>query len=167
MRHARLEAIAVNNQEEYLANPEDEEAVRREMGEKCIAKFEMSDVRAFFAKSVNPALNAFALLSDPETIDKDRFEIDVRGDPSYHEGVLDGLPYSAFSLGFCVTTSNWLFYYSVYTMSPPLAPFGPYCVFVKSDGKYRTINDLEACSKDALFEDVKRSFLEAKAQLES
>lgn len=157
----------MNNQEQYLASPEDEEAVRLEMWEKCIGKFEQSEVGAFFAKSVDPALNTFVLLSDPEVFDRDRFEIDMNIRDHYHEGVVDGVPYSGLSLGFRVTTKNWLFYYYVYAMSPPSKPFGPYCVFVKSDGKYRIINDLEACSRDTLFEDVKRSFLEAKAQLES
>jgi hypothetical protein len=64
------------------------------------------------------------------------------------------------------TPNEWFFYHYVYATSAPYPPWNDYTVIVKSDGKPEIINDLEACSKDALFEDVKRSFLAAKAQLQ-
>jgi len=159
----------MNNREQYVASPEDEDAVRRKMREKCIGKFkfEKLEVEAFFANSVQPALNAFAFQADPATIDPEGFQIamDNMTNASYHEGELNGVPYGAFSLGVRVTTKDRRFYYRVYAMSPDWKPLGPYCVFIKSDGECRTIEDLETCSGDALFDDVKRFFLETKAEV--
>jgi hypothetical protein len=63
------------------------------------------------------------------------------------------------------TPNEWFFYHCVYATSAPYPPWNDYTVIVKSDGKYGIIHDLEACSKDVLFESVKQSFLAAKAQV--
>jgi hypothetical protein len=163
--------VTMTNREQFVASPEDEDAVRREMREKCIGKFEFekSEVEAFFANSVQPALYSFVFPAEPAAIDPDGFRatMDNMTNVMYHEGTLDGVHYGAFSLGFRVTMKDRLFYYYVYAMSPDWKPLGPYCVFIKSDGEYRAIDDLETCSGEALFDDIKRSFLKAKAQLES
>jgi hypothetical protein len=169
MRYARLEVISMSNQQQYLASPEDEDAVRVEIREKCAGRFQSPKMNEFFDESVGPAFDMFLRLFKeiigPEV---DYFEIDLDGKGfHYHESELGVDIYGARTIGARVTTNEWLFYYYVYAMSIPGTPFGTYCVFIKSDGKYRFLMNLDACSQDALFEDVKRSFLKAKAQLQS
>ena len=145
------------------------------MREQCVGKFQSAQINEFFDDSVGPAVrrfsNSFAEIIGPEA---DYFELHVDGGFAYHEGRdyrrarLEDDAYAMRDLGVHVTTKEWLFYYHVYATTPPVKPLGPpYCLFIKSDGNYRFIRDLEACSKDALFEDLKRSFLKAKAQLEN
>jgi hypothetical protein len=145
------------------------------MREKCVGKFQSAEINQFFDKSVGPVFYTFSG-SFKEIIGPEAgyFEVGIDGGFAYHEGRdylekrLEDDRYAMRNFGVHVTTKEWLFYYYVYATTPRIKPLGPpYCVFIKSDGEYRIINDLEACSKDALFEDVKRSFLEAKAQLES
>jgi hypothetical protein len=165
----------MKNQEQDLESPWDERTVRLEMREKCVGKFQSAEINQFFDKSVGPALTMFSQkfkeIIGPEA---DFFEITFGGGFDYHEGRdhieerLEDDMYYMRDAGVQVTTKDRLFYYHVYATTPPIKSLGPpYCVFIKSDGEYRFINDLGACSKDALFQDVKRSFLEAKAQLES
>jgi hypothetical protein len=165
----------MNDQEQDLESPWDERTVRLEMREKCVGKFQSEEISGFFDKSVVPAIgmfrDSFKEVIGPEAV---FFKIGSDGDFRCHEGRdylekrLEDDIYYMHDFGVQVTTKDWFFYYHVYATTPPIKPLGPpYCVFIKSDGKYRFINNLEVCSKDALFKDVKRSFLEAKAQLES
>ena len=127
-------------------------------------------MEAFFVNSVRPALHAFAFASDPATIDPDGFQsamMDKVTNMMHHKLTLDGVFYGAFSLAFRLTLKDRLFYYGVYAMSVAGQPLGPYGVVIKSDGEYRTINDLATCSRKALLGDVKQSYRNAKTQFEN
>ena len=76
----------------------------------------------------------------------------------YYNGMLSGIEVTA--------DERLFFYYYVYATSAPYPPWNDYTVLVKSDGKCRIINNLDECLKDALFDDIKQSFLEANAQVE-
>src|SRR5665647_2595267 len=90
MRHARLEVVSMSNQQQYLASPEDEDAVRVEIREKCAGRFQSPKMNEFFDKSVGPAfdmfLRVFKEIIGPEV---DYFEIDLDGKGfHYHESEL-------------------------------------------------------------------------------
>ncbi|HYA33554.1 MAG TPA: hypothetical protein VEG65_06140 [Candidatus Bathyarchaeia archaeon] len=157
------------NEEQYLESPWDERIVRLEMREQCVGKFQSAQINEFFDDSVGPAVrrfsNSFAEIIGPEA---DYFELHVDGGFAYHEGRdyrrarLEDDAYAMRDLGVHVTTKEWLFYYHVYAMTPLREFRGPYCVFIKCDAEYRFIRDLAPCTKDTLYEDAKRSFLEAR-----
>jgi hypothetical protein len=159
----------MNEEEQYLESLWDERTVRLEMRETCIGKFRSVEINEFFYKSVGPALSmffdSFAAIVEPEA---DDFEVHVGGGFAWHEGRdyrrlrPEDDAYAMRDLGVHITTKEWLFYYHVYAMTPPAQFTGPYCLFIKSDGEYRFIHDLAVCTKDTLFEDAKRSFLDAK-----
>jgi hypothetical protein len=144
----------------YLASPEDEDAIRIEMREKCAGRFPSTKMNDFFDEEVDPALRSFEALIRREYEDF-AFELDDAGF-RYHENALGTDIYSMRSAGVRVALEDRLFYYYVYAMSPPGTPHGAYCIFIKSNGTYRFFfKGIEECSKHALFEDVKRFFLKA------
>jgi hypothetical protein len=49
-------------------------------------------------------------------------------------------------------------------MTPPNKPLG-LCVFTKTNGKYKILHDINTRTIDDLFEDVKKAFNAAKAQM--
>ena len=150
------------------------DAVRLEMMGKLIGKHQRDEIEKFVHEKAGPAHRDF-FNRLPDIVDVTADHYTARAPIENRYGQVNKLDandyYNVMQSGVEVTANEdtpneWFFYHYVYATSAPYPPWNDYTVIVKSDGKPEIINDLEACSKDALFEDVKRSFLAAKAQLQ-
>jgi hypothetical protein len=163
--HHKTGRVTMTNRELFGTGPQDVDYVRREMMSKLDGKHRTNEIENFFYNKVNPTVMDFFewVKSYPYCVNAPQTAL-LYG----QRNKLDANDYyNVMKSGVEVTGDEWLFYYYIYATSAPEPPWDDYTVFIKSDGKYRIIYDLEACSKEALFDDVKQSFLEAKAKLES
>jgi hypothetical protein len=152
-----------------LPNPEDEYSARLDMREKLTAEYGGAEIDAFFDKTLFPAFKKFRtsffeIVGDDDKtslrveVDASNFRRYERWTPEYYIGRTP--------LGVKVTKNDeWVFfYYYVYAMTPPNKPLG-LCVFTKTNGKYKILHDINTRTIDDLFEDVKKAFNAAKAQM--
>jgi hypothetical protein len=159
------------NREPYGTGPQDVDVVRREMVAKLVGEHQREEIEKFFYYKVNPAF--FDFFECVKELVKFPLHTLKRSETAWLYGQRSKIDpndqYNVMLGGIEVTDNEWLFfYYYVYATSSVSYPpwLDLYTVIVKSDGKYRIINNLYECSKDALFDNIKQSFLEAKAQIE-
>lgn len=149
--------IVQNRDEEYWAK------IRREIKDMCAARYSRAEIDKFLDQKVAPA---FHRLSGELLDENTSTEVDFRGSGYYENYVREtGDFFVARDLGIRIIPQDWkMFSYYVFAMSPQRIPFDPtnypthFCVFVKKDGEYEFINDINTRTADDVFKDAKMAY---------